>query len=46
MKVVLETKQYTVGEISDQLNYSGASYLARKFTNVYGISPKEYQNLL
>lgn len=45
-KVLLETQQYTVGEISDQLNYSSASYLARKFTNVYGVSPKEYQNLL
>lgn len=45
-KELLETKQYTVGEISDELNYSSASYLAKKFTNVYGISPKEYQNLL
>ncbi len=45
-KDLIETKQYTVGEVSDQLNYSSASYLARKFTNVYGISPKEYQNLL
>ncbi|MCD0476331.1 AraC family transcriptional regulator [Flavobacterium sp. EDS] len=45
-KELIETKQYTVGEVSDQLNYSSASYLARKFTNVYGVSPKEYQNLL
>ncbi|MCD0476338.1 helix-turn-helix transcriptional regulator [Flavobacterium sp. EDS] len=45
-KEFIETKQYTVEEISIKLNYSSASYLTRRFTKRYGVSPKEYQNLL
>jgi AraC-like DNA-binding protein len=45
-KQLLETKQYTVGEIAEKLNYSSASYLSKGFSKRYGVSPKEYQNLL
>ena len=45
-KELLETGQYTVGEVSDKLNYANISYLAKRFNSKYGIFPKEYQNLL
>jgi AraC-like DNA-binding protein len=45
-KKLLETKEYTVKEVANKLNYSSSSFLAKKFSRVYGVSPKEYQNLL
>jgi AraC-like DNA-binding protein len=45
-KELLETGQYTVSEVSDKLNYVSISHLAKRFNDMYGISPKEYQNLL
>lgn len=45
-KKLLETGQYTVGEVSEKLNYANISYLAKRFNRKYGIFPKEYQDLL
>ncbi|MHC0442828.1 helix-turn-helix transcriptional regulator [Flavobacterium sp. 3-210] len=45
-KELLETGQYTVGEVSDKLNYANISYLAKRFNSKYGVFPKDYQNLL
>lgn len=45
-KELLQTGKYTVGEVSDKLNYANISYLAKRFNSKYGIFPKEYQSLL
>jgi AraC-like DNA-binding protein len=45
-KELLETKQYTVGEIAEKLKFSNVSYFSKGFSKRYGVSPKEYQNLL
>ena len=45
-KELLETGKYTVGEVSDKLNYANISYFAKRFNTKYGIFPKEYQSLI
>jgi AraC-like DNA-binding protein len=45
-KELLGTRRYTVREIAEKLNYSSASHFSKGFSKRYGVSPKEYQNLL
>jgi AraC-like DNA-binding protein len=44
-KELLETREFTVNEVADKLNYSTTSYLAKRFYERYGIFPKQYQSL-
>ncbi|MBF7093484.1 helix-turn-helix transcriptional regulator [Flavobacterium sp. ALJ2] len=44
-KDLLETGRFTVNEVAQKLNYSNVSYLAKRFNEMYGVLPKEYQNL-
>ncbi|MCV9931569.1 helix-turn-helix transcriptional regulator [Flavobacterium sp. LS1R47] len=44
-KELLETGKFTVNEVAHKLNYANVSYLAKRFNEMYGIYPKEYQNL-
>ncbi|KFF03394.1 helix-turn-helix transcriptional regulator [Flavobacterium reichenbachii] len=41
-KELLEKKQLTITQISDQLNFTNNSYFASKFKAHFGISPKTY----
>jgi len=45
-KELIETKQYTIGEVVQKLHYSSVSYFSKRFHEAYGIFPKEYQSLL
>jgi AraC-like DNA-binding protein len=44
-KEMLETGKFTVNEVAQKLNYANVSYLAKRFNEMYGIFPKEYQSL-
>ncbi|OUL62517.1 MULTISPECIES: helix-turn-helix transcriptional regulator [unclassified Flavobacterium] len=44
-KELLETGKFTVNEVAHKLNYANVSYLAKRFNEMYGVFPKEYQNL-
>lgn len=44
-KEMLETGKFTVNEVAHKLNYANVSYLAKRFNEMYGVFPKEYQNL-
>lgn len=39
---LLSSGQYTVGEISDKLNFASASHLTALFKNHFGVLPKDY----
>lgn len=39
-KEMLETKQFSISQVSDQLNFTNNSYFASKFKEHFGISPK------
>ncbi|SHM84202.1 helix-turn-helix domain-containing protein [Flavobacterium chilense] len=41
-KELLETKQFTVSQISNRLNFTNNSYFASKFKKHFGISPKAF----
>jgi len=45
-KELLETKQYTIGEVVVKLHYSSISYFSKRFKEAFGVFPKEYQSLL
>ncbi|MHC0442826.1 helix-turn-helix transcriptional regulator [Flavobacterium sp. 3-210] len=44
-KELLETGKFTVNEVARKLNYSTPSYLTKRFSEMYGVCPKEYQSL-
>jgi AraC-like DNA-binding protein len=44
-KEMLETGKFTVNEVAQKLNYANVSYLAKRFNEMYGVFPKEYQSL-
>ncbi|MEA9414239.1 helix-turn-helix transcriptional regulator [Flavobacterium sp. PL02] len=44
-KELLETGKFTVNEVAHKLNYANVSYLAKRFNEMYGVFPKEYQSL-
>jgi len=41
-KQMLETGQYTIGEVTAHYNFANASYFADQFKKLYGIPPKDY----
>ncbi|WP_306350459.1 helix-turn-helix domain-containing protein [Flavobacterium sp. '19STA2R22 D10 B1'] len=41
-KELLETSNYTIGEISEKLHYTNASYFANQFKEYFKILPKEF----
>ena len=41
-KNMLETKMYTINEISEKCGFSSSSYFSHAFKNMTGISPKKY----
>ncbi|SEO62705.1 AraC-type DNA-binding protein [Flavobacterium sp. CF108] len=41
-KELLETKQFSISQISDQLNFTNNSYFASKFKEYFGVSPKTF----
>lgn len=43
---LLASKEYTINEIADRLNYYSVTYFGRCFKKKFGIYPKEYQILL
>ncbi|MEZ0184527.1 helix-turn-helix transcriptional regulator [Flavobacterium oncorhynchi] len=45
-KELLETGKFTVNEVAHKLNYANVSYLSKRFHQMYGVFPKEYQSLL
>lgn len=45
-KDLLEDKQLTISQISDELNFTNNSYFASKFKEQFGISPKEFNKQL
>ncbi|MDQ8015171.1 MAG: AraC family transcriptional regulator [Flavobacterium nitrogenifigens] len=45
-KDLLENKQLTISQISDELNFTNNSYFASKFKEHFGISPKEFNKQL
>lgn len=45
-KELLETGKFTINEVSQKLNYANVSYLSKRFSNRYGVPPKEYKTLL
>jgi len=45
-KELLEKKQLTVSQISDQLNFTNNSYFASKFKEHFGLSPKAFYKQL
>ncbi|AXB58250.1 hypothetical protein HYN86_17285 [Flavobacterium fluviale] len=45
-KELLEKKQLTVSQISDQLNFTNNSYFASKFKEYFGLSPKAFYKQL
>lgn len=45
-KELLESRQFTINEVVNQLNYCSTSYFAKCFKESYGLFPKEYQKLL
>lgn len=44
IKVLLQSSEYTIQEIADQLNFPDQSYLGRYFKRHEGTSPMEYRN--
>lgn len=42
-KVLLQTQQYTVQQISEQLNFTSPSFFGRYFKEAVGCTPKNYQ---
>lgn len=44
-KELLETGRFTVNEVALKLNYANVSYLSKRFHDMYGVFPKEYQSL-
>jgi len=45
-KELLETKQLTISQISDELNFTNNSYFASKFKDHFGLSPKAFYKQL
>jgi len=45
-KELLEKKQLTISQISDQLNFTNNSYFASKFKEHFGLSPKTFNKQL
>ncbi|KAF2340249.1 helix-turn-helix domain-containing protein [Flavobacterium tistrianum] len=45
-KELLETKQLTISQISDELNFTNNSYFASKFKEHFGLSPKAFYKQL
>ena len=45
-KELLESGKFTVNEVAHKLSYANVSYLSKRFHQMYGVLPKEYQNLL
>ncbi|MNR57973.1 Virulence regulon transcriptional activator VirF [compost metagenome] len=45
-KELIENKQLTISQISDQLNFTNNSYFASKFKERFGISPKAFNKQL
>lgn len=45
-KELLESKRFTVNQVSDKLHYPNVSYFSKIFRNQFGISPKDYQLLI
>ncbi|WP_433831780.1 helix-turn-helix domain-containing protein [Flavobacterium anhuiense] len=45
-KELLEKKQLTISQISDQLNFTNNSYFASKFKEHFGLSPKAFNKQL
>lgn len=43
-KMLLRSKQYSVAQISDMLNFTCQSYFGRFFKRITGMTPGEYQN--
>jgi len=41
-KEILETGNFTIGEIADKFNFTDASHLIEQFKNIFGTTPKEY----
>nr|WP_306801541.1 AraC family transcriptional regulator [Flavobacterium sp. H4147] len=41
-KDLLETKEMSISQISDKLNFTNNSYFAAKFKEHFGISPKTF----
>lgn len=41
-KALLKSKEYTVAQISDMLNFANASFFGKYFKNAVGCSPKKY----
>lgn len=44
-KELLETGKFTVNEVALKLNYANGSYFSKRFHDMYGVFPKEYQSL-
>ncbi|MNY23086.1 Bacterial regulatory helix-turn-helix protein, AraC family [compost metagenome] len=45
-KELLENKQLTISQISDELNFTNNSYFASKFKEHFGLSPKAFYKQL
>ena len=45
-KELLETKQYSISQISDRLHFSNNSYFTSKFKEHFGVSPKIFSKQL
>lgn len=45
-KELLEKKQLTISQVSDELNFTNNSYFASKFKEHFGISPKSFNKQL
>lgn len=43
-KALIKSRQYTISQICDILNFSSQSFFTKYFRNATGLSPSEYQN--
>ena len=41
-KRLLESNQYKISEIAEQVGYSDVFYFSKRFKKSYGYSPKDY----
>lgn len=45
-KEILETGEFTIGEIADKFGFFDSTHLIEQFKNTYGVPPKEYLSQL